>query len=1005
MALNFPNDPQLNEEYVSGTTTWTWNGVVWRIKPVQDIATIAQVNSIFATPATTTTFGTVKVDGTTITINPTTGVISSVGGGTGGGVDLTAFSVAAEPTASGNGGLSYNNLTGVFTYTPPDLSTFLTSYTETDTLQSVTSRGAVTTDAVTINNSLDVDSLSVSGLSSLDDVSAVDINMSGVLYTKNIINNGTGVPRWTSGSDFIIDAAGDINVVGSKITNLATPLQSSDAANKAYVDSAASAFQGGTVSGAINITNTTQSSNKDTGALIVNGGMGVENDIYAGGIIYVYDAVSSSYSPVLTSSSGGYNGGIISGTVFINNSTNGTTTTTGNALRVLGSVGIQGNLNVGPDATFNGIRFGRGAASALGSNTNVAVGGGTGNDTPLAVNVSGVNNIAVGYKTLSGITNATDNVAVGYNAGSIRTGGNSNVMIGANALTTGSGGSNTAIGAGALGLSTGNTSTALGHDALYNSAGSGNIGIGYLSGHALLTGNSNVIIGSNDGATIDGTSNNIIISDGAGVIVIQSDATGKVTIPVNISSSSSTTGALVIAGGVGIGGAINTAGKITVSATDVANSVSTGSIVTLGGIGAAGDIHAAGFYGDGSNLTGVNATGFAGGTVAGLTSFTFSGTGSAAVSTTTGAVRVTGGIGVQGRVHAGNFNGVTVPAASTAPGANAFVRTDGSGYTYTNYINSNTTANENPVVSQIVVTNAGDNFYRKSSVANLATYLQPNMRGSFFWTGGGTITVNASAYVIWSSRIIVINQGYGATSATAGYWDITCPTSGTITGAGGATNSTATVNGILIPSFHTLYYILPIGSGTGSLAANFRLVNYTAAIEIPYNWIPICQRNGDDGTFNFDNGMRLRLSESATVSLTGSAYPQYSALGVGTAASGTTGEIRATNEITAYYSSDKNLKENIVPIENALGKLRQITGVMFDWTDEIIAKRGGEDGYFVRKHDTGVIAQDVEPVLPEVVATREDGTKAVKYEKLAGLIIQSINELADQVDEIKKRLN
>jgi hypothetical protein len=136
----------------------------------------------------------------------------------------------------------------------------------------------------------------------------------------------------------------------------------------------------------------------------------------------------------------------------------------------------------------------------------------------------------------------------------------------------------------------------------------------------------------------------------------------------------------------------------------------------------------------------------------------------------------------------------------------------------------------------------------------------------------------------------------------------------------------------------------------------------------------------------------------------GSAYPQFSALGVGTAAGGTTGEIRATNEITAYYSSDRTLKENIVPIENALGKLRQITGVMFDWTDEEIAKRGGEDGYFVRKHDTGVIAQDVEPQLPEVVATREDGTKAVKYEKLAGLIIQAINELADQVDDLKKKV-
>jgi hypothetical protein len=131
---------------------------------------------------------------------------------------------------------------------------------------------------------------------------------------------------------------------------------------------------------------------------------------------------------------------------------------------------------------------------------------------------------------------------------------------------------------------------------------------------------------------------------------------------------------------------------------------------------------------------------------------------------------------------------------------------------------------------------------------------------------------------------------------------------------------------------------------------------------------------------------------------------QFGSFGVGTAASGTTGEIRATNEVTAYFSSDERLKENIVIIDDALGKLKQIRGVMYDWKDSHVQSRGGLDDYFVRKHDTGVIAQDVEKVLPEVVAERPDGTKAVRYEKLAGIMIQAINELADQVEEIKKGL-
>jgi hypothetical protein len=128
-------------------------------------------------------------------------------------------------------------------------------------------------------------------------------------------------------------------------------------------------------------------------------------------------------------------------------------------------------------------------------------------------------------------------------------------------------------------------------------------------------------------------------------------------------------------------------------------------------------------------------------------------------------------------------------------------------------------------------------------------------------------------------------------------------------------------------------------------------------------------------------------------------------LGIGTVASGTLGEIRASNEITAYYSSDIRLKENISIISNPIEIVRQIRGVRFDWTDEYINKRGGEDGFFVRKNDIGVIAQEVEAVLPELVATRDDGYKAVKYEKLVSLLIEAIKEQQQDIDSLKYELN
>jgi hypothetical protein len=132
-----------------------------------------------------------------------------------------------------------------------------------------------------------------------------------------------------------------------------------------------------------------------------------------------------------------------------------------------------------------------------------------------------------------------------------------------------------------------------------------------------------------------------------------------------------------------------------------------------------------------------------------------------------------------------------------------------------------------------------------------------------------------------------------------------------------------------------------------------------------------------------------------------SAY--IASLGVGTGASGTGGEIRATNNITAYFSSDARLKTNVSNIQNPLEKINQINGVEFDWTDEYIAKHGGEDGYFIRKHDVGVIAQEIERVLPEVVATKDDGSKAVKYERICALLIEAVKALDSKVKQLEAR--
>ena len=110
--------------------------------------------------------------------------------------------------------------------------------------------------------------------------------------------------------------------------------------------------------------------------------------------------------------------------------------------------------------------------------------------------------------------------------------------------------------------------------------------------------------------------------------------------------------------------------------------------------------------------------------------------------------------------------------------------------------------------------------------------------------------------------------------------------------------------------------------------------------------------------------------------------------------SGSSGSLVTEGDITAFGSvSDRNRKENIVKIDNALEKVSQISGYTFNYI--------GDDTPM-----TGVIAQELEEVLPEVVYETEspDGTqsKAVRHGNIVGLLIESIKELKAEIDELKK---
>mgnify|MGYP001279208080 CR=1 FL=1 len=109
-----------------------------------------------------------------------------------------------------------------------------------------------------------------------------------------------------------------------------------------------------------------------------------------------------------------------------------------------------------------------------------------------------------------------------------------------------------------------------------------------------------------------------------------------------------------------------------------------------------------------------------------------------------------------------------------------------------------------------------------------------------------------------------------------------------------------------------------------------------------------------------------------------------------------TGDVQATGDVIAYASSDERLKDEIKPIENPLQKINEISGNSFIWNEE-------KQNIYKGK-DYGVIAQEVEKVLPELVKENEWGYKAVKYDKIVSLLIEGIKELSKEVTDLKNKI-
>ena len=253
-----------------------------------------------------------------------------------------------------------------------------------------------------------------------------------------------------------------------------------------------------------------------------------------------------------------------------------------------------------------------------------------------------------------------------------------------------------------------------------------------------------------------------------------------------------------------------------------------------------------------------------------------------------------------------------------------------------------------------------------------------------------TITTNASGEILkWNGTAWVNNTLAEAGIQAAGTYNTIIGTDTDIAYTGATVVSAINMTDGVIQSHSSRTLTLADLGYTGATNANYITNNNQLT-----NGAGYITGYTEVDTLATVTGRGASTSTAVTFSNTTASTSKTTGAVIVTGGVGISGALNVGGDIAAYASSDERLKDNVSPISDALAKVEALGGYEFDWNDN--------QDLFVG-HDIGVIAQEVEAVLPEIVATRDNGYKAVKYEKLTALLIQAVKELSAKVKELESK--
>ena len=361
-------------------------------------------------------------------------------------------------------------------------------------------------------------------------------------------------------------------------------------------------------------------------------------------------------------------------------------------------------------------------------------------------------------------------------------------------------------------------------------------------------------------------------------------------------------------------------------------------------------------------------------------------------STTTGALRVNGGIGLQGNLYVGgsvNINGnttiqgeIVIAGGSTTLTSSNLAVTDAMIFT--------AEGNQGDAVDAGVV-----GSYRVAA----DSYTSVTLTGATATAAGETVYITKTAHGATTLDRITISGLTSHTEYNATYTALTIIDADTISVTKTGGSYTGPLTGLTVAKGVFVNGLRYQGLVRDHVDGVFKLFTAYQVSNKPSTTITFANTTAGDlkvGTLH-GTGAILSATTASTSTTTGALQVAGGAGIAGAMYVG--GNFFSAGDVTAWYSSDSRLKENVAPITGALDKIAKIGGYTFDWNAEGQAQNPDR-----AINDVGVLAQEIQAVQPEVVVERDNGYLAVNYEKLVPLLIQGIKELQEEVKALRAKI-